>query len=253
MSTYENPNAAIVVVGAAGGLGGAIARRLASDRPGAPLWITYRGDAERAEAVAREIPGARTARCDLHSADDMQRLADEVRAGTDGVATLVHAAVEVATGPALEIGYERFSEVVRSSGLALLGLTAAFDDQLGDGSTILYCTSIGSFRVIPTYSAIGTAKACGEALVRYLAAELAPRGIRVNAISPPPFASQAAQDVVGDLDALMAATDAATPRGRRLDLAEIADLASYLSEPRSSGITGQSILVDGAIFNTWRF
>jgi enoyl-[acyl-carrier-protein] reductase (NADH) len=135
---------------------------------------------------------------------------------------------------------------------ALLGLTAAFDDLLAEGSTVLYVTSIGSYRVIPTYTAIGTAKACGEALVRYLAAELAPRGIRVNAISPSPFASQAAADVVGDVGRLMAATDAATPRGRRLELSEIADLAAYLAEPRSSGITGQVITVDGGIFTTWR-
>jgi enoyl-[acyl-carrier-protein] reductase (NADH) len=182
----------------------------------------------------------------------MTRLADEVRSQVGHVATLVHAAVEIVTGPALVIGYERLSAVVQSSGLSLLGLTAAFNDMLRDGSTVLYITSIGSYRVIPTYSAIGTAKACGEALVRYLAAELAQRGIRVNAISPPPFASQAAKDVVGDIDALMAATDAATPRGHRLALSEIADLAAYLAEPRSSGITGQVLTVDGGIFTTWR-
>jgi enoyl-[acyl-carrier protein] reductase III len=251
MSSYGNPDSAIVVVGAAGGLGGAIAKRLAADRPGAPLWITYRGNPGLAGAIAAEIPGARTTRCDLHEPEDMRRLADEVGSASDGVATLVHAAVEIMAGPALTVGYANVSRVVESSGLALLGLVEAFDKQLGQGSCVLYCTSIGSFRVIPNYCAIGTAKACGEAIVRYLAMELAPRGIRVNAISPPPFESQAAQDVVGSLEALMEATDRATPRGRRLDLEEIADLAAYLSEPRSSGITGQAILVDGAIFNTW--
>lgn len=252
MNQAISPQDAIVVVGAAGGLGGAILRRLAKDRPEAPKWITYRGNAKIAEELAVSVPGARTAQCDLNRPEDMTRLAAEVRAQAGRVATLVHAAVEVVTGPALMIGYARLSAVVQSSGLSLLGLTAAFDQMLGDGSTILYVTSIGSFRVIPTYSAIGTAKACGETLVRYLAAELAPRGIRVNAISPPPFASQAAKDVVGDVNALMAATDAATPRGRRLELDEIADLAAYLSEPRSSGITGQVITVDGGIFTTWR-
>jgi len=182
----------------------------------------------------------------------MARLAAEVRDGSGSVATLVHAAVEVASGPALEVGYERVSAVVRSSGLALLGLTEAFDELLGDGSSILYVTSIGSSRVIPTYVAVGTAKACGESIVRYLAAELAPRGIRVNAISPAPFASEAAADVVGDIDALMAATDIATPRGRRLALEEIADAAAYLTEPRSSGITGQVLIVDGGISATLR-
>jgi enoyl-[acyl-carrier-protein] reductase (NADH) len=250
--TAAGDEGAIVVVGAAGGLGGAILRRLVEDRPEAPAWITYRGNAAAAESLAASVPGTRVARCDLHDPEDMRRLAADVRRESETVATLVHAAVEIVTGAALEIGYDRVSAVVRSSGLGLLGLTAAFDDMLVDGSTIVYVTSIGSFRVIPTYSAIGTAKACGETLVRYLAAELAPRGIRVNAISPPPFASQAAADVVGDVEALMAATDAATPRGRRLDLREIADTAAYLAEPRSSGITGQVITVDGGIFTTWR-
>jgi enoyl-[acyl-carrier-protein] reductase (NADH) len=243
---------AIVVVGAAGGLGGAILRRLSEDRPEAPAWITYRGNRALAEALAASVPSARTSGCDLHQHEDVTRLAEEVRREAGRVGTLVHAAVEIVTGPALEIGYLRLSEVVHSSGLALLALTAAFDDMLEEGSTILYVTSIGSYRVIPTYSAMGTAKACGETLVRYLAAELAPRGIRVNAISPAPFASQAATDVVGDVDALMAATDTATPRGRRLELTEIADVAAYLADPRSSGITGQVITVDGGIFTTWR-
>ena len=252
MTDAKDSRGAIVVVGAAGGLGGAILQRLAEDRPDAPMWITYRGNSEAAAKAAAVVPGARTAQCDLHRPEDMTRLAAEVSSVAGHVATLVHAAVEVITGPALKIGYARLSAVVQSSGLALLGLTAAFDGLLRDGSTILYVTSIGSYRVIPTYAAIGAAKACGESLVRYLAAELAPRGIRVNAISPPPFVSQAAKDVVGDIEALMKATDAATPRGRRLELSEIADLAAYLAEPRSSGITGQVITVDGGIFTTWR-
>ena len=251
MSDTGAAQGAIVVVGAAGGLGGAILRRLAEDRPGAPVWITYRDNAALAEALAASVPGTRTARCDLHKLEDIDRLAEEVRREAGQVATLVHAAVETEYGPTLEIGYEKVSAVVESSGLALLGITAAFDDMLGDGSTILYVTSIGSDRVIPTYAAIGTAKACGEALVRYLAVELATRGIRVNAISPGPFASAAAAASGLDVDALMAAADAATPRGHRVELREMADVAAYLTEPRSLGITGQVITVDGGIFTTW--
>jgi enoyl-[acyl-carrier-protein] reductase (NADH) len=248
----DDTGGAVVVVGAAGGLGGAIARRLAEDRPDASVWITYRSNAAVAEDVAASVPKGRVFRCDLHDPDDIAGLAEAVRSEGEGVATLVHAAVEIVTGPALDVGYESFSAVVESSGLALLALTAAFDDMLGQGSTILYVTSIGSHLVIPTYSAIGTAKACGESIVRYLAAELADRGIRVNSISPGPFVSMAAADVVGDVEALMAATDAATPRGRHLDLEEIADVAGYLCDQRSSGITGQVVTVDAGIFTNWR-
>ena len=200
----------------------------------------------------RALPGTRAARCDLHRPEDLTRLAAEVRGEADHVSTLVHAAVEAKTGRLLELGPDTVAAVVHSSGLALLGLTAAFDTLLRPGSTILYVTSVGSERVLEGYGAIGAAKAAGNALVRYLAVELAPRGIRVNALSAAPFASRAAADVRGDVEALMRATDAATPRGRRLDLAEIADVAAYLAGPASSGITGQVVMVDAGLFHRWK-
>jgi enoyl-[acyl-carrier protein] reductase III len=190
-------------------------------------------------------------RCDLHEAGDVAHLAEEVRANAGSVSALVHAAVQTPVAPLLELGHQQVSAVVRSSGLSLLALVAAFDDLLAAGSSVVYVTSIGSERVIAGYGAVGTAKAVGESLVRYLAVELAPRGVRVNAISAGPFASKAAADVVGDTDALMRATDAATPRGRRLDLDEIADVAAYLVDPRSSGVTGQVVTVDAGIFHRW--
>jgi enoyl-[acyl-carrier-protein] reductase (NADH) len=248
----DSRNGAIVVFGSAGALGGAILRRLTEDQPEASAWIVYRTDAEPAEALARSVPGTRAAQCDLRRPEDLARLAAEVRSSSGYVRTLVHAAVEINVGPLLELGFEAVSAVVHSSGLSLLGVTAAFDDLLQPDSTIIYTTSIGSYRVMPTYGAIGTAKAVGESLVRYLGTELAPRGIRVNAISPGPFVSKAAARVVGDTEVLMRATDAAMPRGRRLDFAEIADLVAYLAGPRSSGITGQVITVDGGLFHHWQ-
>lgn len=80
------------------------------------------------------------------------------------------------TGPALDIGYESFSAVVESGGLALLALDASFEDMFRHGSTVQHVTSIGSFRVIPAHSAVGTAKAVGESIVWDLCAELADRG-----------------------------------------------------------------------------
>ena len=211
-----------VVVAGAGALGGAILRRLADDRPSQPAWISYRSDAAGAAALLRDVPGGRAVRCDLHEAEDVARLADEVRAAAGSVSALVHAAVETPIAPLLELGHARVSAVVGSSGLSLLGLVAAFDDLLVPGSSVVYVTSIGSQRVIAGYGAVGAAKAVGESLVRYLAAELAPRGVRVNAISAGPFVSKAA-----------------------------ADVAAYLVDPRSSGITGQVVTVDAGIFHRW--
>jgi len=214
-------------------------------------WTTYRKDAEPAETLAASVSGVRAVRCDLRDRRDVANLASEVAAAAGHVRVLVHAAVEIQLGSVLELGYEKVSGVVLSSGLSLLTLVEEFEELLQPGSVVLYMTSIGSHRVIPGYGAVGAAKAVGDALVRYLASELAPRGVRVNAMSLGPFASKAAADVVDDVEALMKVTDAATPRGRRLDLAEIADAAAFLAGPGGSGVTGQVVTVDAGIFNRW--
>jgi enoyl-[acyl-carrier-protein] reductase (NADH) len=123
--------------------------------------------------------------------------------------------------------------------------------MLTDGSSIVYVSSVGSTRVVPMYGAIGTAKAAGDAIVRYLAVELAPRGIRVNAVSPGLFASKAAGQVVGDVEVRLKATDKATPRGRRIELEEMANAIAFLASPQASGITGQVLTVDGGAFSRW--
>lgn len=242
---------AAVVVGSAGAVGGAILRGLAADRPELVPWITYRSDPSPLERLGEEIPGLRSARCDLVEPDSLAGLVSQVEETAGAVSVLVHAAVAPRLGPMLEVGHRAVSESVASGGLSLLALVEAFDRLLEPGSAVLYLTSIGSQRVIPGYGSVGAAKAVGDTIVRYLASELAPRGIRVNAISAGPFLSKAAAAVVGDTGALMAATAAATPRGRALDLEELANAAVFLAGPRGTGITGQVVVVDGGIFNRW--
>jgi enoyl-[acyl-carrier-protein] reductase (NADH) len=251
----QAPNAgrtgAIVVIGSAAALGGAYVRRLIEDQAEPLAWITYRSDAAPAQELASTLPGVRAMRCDVTVQEDLQALVADVASRAAHVDALVHAALDPAVGPLLELGTPTVAQVVAASGLSLLSLVEAFDELLSPGATVIYTTSIGSHRVIRGYGAVGTAKAVGESIVRYLAAELAERDVRVNAISAGPFASKAAARVVADVETLMQATDEATPRGRRLDLAEIAEVAAFLVHPRASGVTGQVVTVDAGIFNRW--
>jgi enoyl-[acyl-carrier-protein] reductase (NADH) len=243
---------AAVVIGSAGAIGGAILRGLVAARPAVVPWMTYRSDVGAVEELAKQIPGLHPAQCDLTKSSELANLVSEVERSAGPVRVLVHAAVDVKAGPILELGHEGVSNVVMSSGLSLLTLVEAFDRLLQPGSAILYITSIGSHRVMPGYSAVGAAKAVGDAIMRYLAAELATRGIRVNSISAGPFVSKAAAAVVGDTGALVAAADAATPRGRVVDFEELGNAAVLLTSPQAGGITGQVITVDAGIFSGWK-
>lgn len=243
---------AIVVVGSAAALGGAVLQRLRVDQPDAPAWISYRSDRDSAEAAAAAVANTRAIEVDLEQPSHYGALAAAVRERSSHLQTLVHAVVDPKMGSLLKVGMAGVESVLRSGALSLLGLVEAFDDMLKEGSSIVFITSVGSQRVVPAYGAVGTAKAAGEALMRYLAADLALRGVRVNAVSPGLFASKAAGRVVGgDVEARLRATDAATPRGKRIGLDEMADAVAYLVGPQSSGITGQILTVDGGVFHRW--
>ena len=95
MAALGVENGAVVVVGSAGVLGGAILRRLVEDQVEPSAWIAYRSDVASAESLARSVPGTRTVRCDLRDPEDITRLAAEVGSGSGSVRTLVHAVVEV--------------------------------------------------------------------------------------------------------------------------------------------------------------
>jgi enoyl-[acyl-carrier-protein] reductase (NADH) len=242
---------AAVVIGSAGAIGGAIMRGLVAARPELVPWVTYRSAAGDVAELAEQIPGLHAVQCDLTQPAQLASFVSEVERTAGPVRVLVHAAVDVKAGPVLVLGHEVVSDVISSSGLSLLTLVEGFDRLLQPGSTVLYITSIGSHRVLRGYSAVGAAKAVGDTLMRYLAAELAPRGIRVNSISAGPFVSKAAAAVVGDTAVLMAATDAVTPRGRAVNFEELANAATFLTGPQSGGITGQVIRVDAGIFSGW--
>ncbi len=150
------------------------------------------------------------------------------------------------TGPLLSLTEAELTGALAVNGTSLLWLVRALRPLLRPGSTVLYLTSRGGRSVVPGYGSVGPAKALGEALVRYLAVELAPEGIRVNALAPGTQDTAALRQVFGDrTDEVIAATAARSPSGRLVTPADYTATARYLASAEAGMVTGQVLFVHG--------
>ena len=171
--------ASVAVTGGSRGIGKAIALRFATLGASRVAIGYMRGD-KAAEDTAAELTKLGVEPVLLRGNVASQRIADEVAAlGTLDV--LVHAAATGVMRPALETVDKHWDWTLSANARALLSLTRAAAPSMPAGASILGISSLGSSRVLDNYSLVGASKAALEALVRYLAVELAPRGIRVNA------------------------------------------------------------------------
>jgi len=149
------------------------------------------------------------------------------------------------SNPFVQTSREGFRVALDVSTYSLIGLTRAvvpLMQKRGAGS-ILTLTFIGSDRVFPNYNVMGVAKAALESSVRYLAADLGPQNVRVNAISAGPIKTLAASGISGFSSILQVYRDRA-PLRRNVELAEVADAAMFLLSPAARAITGEILMVD---------
>lgn len=239
---------AILVTGGTKGIGLAVATAFAG--PGVDVFLNYHSDAAAAESARAQVAatGARVhlIRADAGTPEGCAAIADAVRSVTDRLDQVVHCAVDPYATPALSADPHRFARAVTTNGTSILFLVNAVRDLLLRGSTVFFLTSRGGRIVVQNYAAIGAGKAAAEALVRYLATELAPHGIRINCIAPSIVETDAVRTLFGDeTKKLMDHAAHANPSGRAVQAQDYTALMRFLASPAAEFITGQVVFVNG--------
>jgi enoyl-[acyl-carrier protein] reductase I len=225
----------------------AIAQKLA--QAGWRLAITYQNErlALEAKDLIGELPGATGFMCDLTKDDEIARLFDELKASHGTLGGLVHsvgfAPPEELKNPFLNTTREGFRVAHDISVYSLIAVARGAAPLMASGGAIVTLTYYGSEKVVPNYNVMGVAKAALEATVRYLAYDLGPRAIRVNAISAGPIKTLAARGIAKFGDMLKTQIERA-PLKRNVEPGEVGSTAAFLLSDAGSGITGETIYVD---------
>lgn len=237
-----------LVLGGSRGIGLEIASAFARD--GDHVFINYAGNDSVAAAAKQRIldEGGRCTliKADVSTPEGCAMIAEAVQQVTDRLDQLVHSAVMAYPTTTLGADATRFDKAVAVNGLSLLYVTQALEHLLTRGSTIFYLTSRGGRTVVNNYVAIGVSKALAESLVRYMAVELAPRGIRINCIAPGIVETEAVRAVFGDnANTLVARAGEQNPSGRGVQSKDYTELMRFLASPAAEYITGQTFFVNG--------
>jgi enoyl-[acyl-carrier protein] reductase III len=231
----------VLVTGGTRGIGLAIANRLVRDGAGRVVLGYMRNDAA-AEAAAAELDKAGVevdlVRGNVASESTIAKLA---AAGPYRV--VVHNAATGVSRPALETTNKHWDWTVNANARSMLALTRATAPAMETGSAIVAISSLGSQRVLDNYILIGTSKAALESVMRYLAVELAPRGIRVNAVSAGVVDTEALEFFPNKEE--MLATVDRTPAGRLVEPDDVAAAVSFLCSGDAAMVCGQTLVVDG--------
>ncbi|HMI28738.1 MAG TPA: SDR family oxidoreductase, partial [Gaiellaceae bacterium] len=157
---------------------------------------------------------------------------------------VVHNAATGVIRSALETEDKHWDWTLATNARALLSLARACVPHMDPGSSIVAISSLGSMRVLENYILVGTSKAALESVVRYLAVELAPRDIRVNAVSAGVVETEAL-DHFPNREQMLHAAQARTPAGRMVEPDDVAAAVAYLCSPDAQMVRGQTLIVDG--------
>ncbi len=225
----------------------AIAQKLHA--AGAQVAVTYQNERlrEEAEAMIANLPGARGFQCDVTKDEEITRVFQEIGEQYGKIHTLVHsvafAPAEDLKGDFLQTSREGFRIAHDVSVYSLIALARGAAPLMTDGGSIITLSFIGAEKVMLGYNVMGVAKAALEASVRYLAASLGPKAIRVNAISAGPIKTLAARGI-GSLTEILKFVSDRSPLKRNVEPSEVGDTAVFLASDGAAGITGEVIHVD---------
>ncbi|MDN4070788.1 enoyl-ACP reductase FabI [Paenibacillus sp. FSL R5-0407] len=240
----------IIVMGVANdrSIAWAIAQSLAAQ--GARLAFTY--ESERVEGrvrkLAETLPNSLILPCNVTVDEEIDKLAETLRAEFGVLHGLVHsiafAKAEDLAGEFLDTSREGFALANDISVYSLVAVSQRLSQLMTEGGSIMTMTYMGAERVMRNYNVMGVAKAALESSVRYLANDLGPRNIRVNAISAGPIRTLAAKGI-SDFNSILKQVEEKAPLRKTTETAEVGDTAMFLLSHLSRGITGEVIYVDG--------
>ena len=235
-------NRSVLVTGGTRGIGKTIALRLASEGA-ARVVLGYMRNDEAAEAAAEEVRTTGAEPVLVRGNVASEKVIAEL-ASHGPYAVVVHNAATGVIKPALETEDKHWDWTLNANARALLSLARACAPDMESGSTIVAISSLGAQRVLENYVLVGTSKAALESVVRYLAVELAPRGIRVNAVSAGVVETEAL-DHFPNREEMLRAGRTRTPAGRLVEPDDIAGAVAFLCSLDAQMVRGHTLIVDG--------
>jgi enoyl-[acyl-carrier protein] reductase I len=246
----EGKTALILGVANRWSLAYAIAR--AFIRENAQVILTYQGDRQKqtVEELAAELKASQVLPCDVTQDAQVDALADVLKGQGIVLNAVVHSIAfanrEDLNRPFVETSRAGFALAQDVSAYSLVAVARATAPLMAGGGSLMTLTYLGSTRVVENYNVMGVAKAALEASVRYLAADLGPSNIRVNAISAGAVKTTSARGI-RDLSKMIEGGAKLAPLRRNTDPAEVADTAVFLASDLGRGVTGNVIYVDAGM------
>ena len=238
-----------IVLGVANRWSIAYAIAAAYVREGANLILTYQSERQKetVEELGSELKASKVLPCDVTKAEELDSLVSQLQTEVGKLDVCVHSIAfanrEDLSRAFIETSRDGYLLAQEVSAYSLVAVARALAPLMASGGSIQTLTYLGATRVVPNYNVMGVAKAALEASVRYLAAELGEKNIRVNAISAGPIKTASAR-AVKDLTKMLDRFAENAPLRRNTDPAEVADTSVFLASDLGRGVTGNVIFVD---------
>ncbi len=236
-----------LITGGSRGIGRAISLKLASE--GADVIINYFRKRDTAEQTAEEARKlgvrAHIIKADVGNEQKVEKMFDEIEQEFGRLDILISNAASGVARSALDLDSRGWDWTLNANARAFLTCAQKAVPLMSHGGKMVSITSLGSRFVFPSYAAIGVSKAALESLTRYLAIELAPRGICVNAVAAGAVLTESLRTVMGGQE--MPENFSRTPAGRMIEPGDVADLVAFLCSEEALMIRGQIITVDGGV------
>jgi enoyl-[acyl-carrier protein] reductase I len=216
---------------------------------GAELAFTYQGESleKRVRPLAQELGGLVLGHCDVTETATLDAAFDEIGRIWGGLDFVVHCVAfsdkDQLTGRYVDTSAENFTSSLLISCYSFTAVAQRAERLMRDGGTLLTMSYYGAEKWMPHYNVMGVAKAALEASVRYLAADLGEKNIRVNAISAGPIKTLAASGI-GDFRYILKWNEYNSPLRRTVTIEEVGETAAFLLSPMARGITGEIVHVD---------